>query len=59
MCDDKHPFVLDKKWLVKRGKNVDLTSLVRNVPGRITLVDDPEKDVREIHWDDVTRSGDE
>ncbi len=45
------PFVLDKKYLVKRGKNVDLASLLRNVPARVT----PEKEVREVTWSDVTQ----
>lgn len=53
---DNVKFVLNKAYLVKRGKNVDLASLVRNVPGRITLVDDPEKDVQELSWPDVTQS---
>jgi len=53
---DNVKFVLNKAYLVKRGKNVDLASLVRNVPGRITLVDDPEKDVQEMNWPDVTQS---
>lgn len=53
---DNVKFVLNKAYLVKRGKNVDLSSLVRNVPGRITLVDDPEKDVQEMNWPDVTQS---
>lgn len=53
---DNVKFVLNKAYLVKRGKNVDLGSLVRNVPGRITLVDDPEKDVSELNWPDVTQS---
>lgn len=53
---DNVKFVLNKAYLVKRGKNVDMGSLVRNVPGRITLVDDPEKDVQEMNWPDVTQS---
>jgi len=53
---DNVKFVLNKAYLVKRGKNVDLASLVRNVPGRITLVDDPENDVHEMNWQDVTQS---
>lgn len=53
---DNVKFVLNKAYLVKRGKNVDLASLVRNVPGRITLVDDPATDVQEMNWPDVTQS---
>lgn len=53
---DNIKFVLNKRWFAKRGKNVDLASLVRNVPGGITLVDDPETDIKEISWPDVTQS---
>jgi hypothetical protein len=49
-------FVLNKRYIAKRGKNVDLSSLVRNVPGSITLADDPENDIRELEWPDVTKS---
>lgn len=53
---DNVKFVLNKGYLVKRGKNVDTGSLVRNVPGRVTMVDDVEKDVKEQTWTDVTQS---
>jgi len=53
---DNVKLVLNKRWFAKRGKNVDLASLVRNVPGGITLLDDPEMDVKEITWPDVTQS---
>jgi len=53
---DNVKLVLNKRWFAKRGKNVDLASLVRNVPGGITLLDDPETDVKEITWPDVTQS---
>jgi hypothetical protein len=53
---DNVKLVLNKRWFAKRGKNVDLASLVRNVPGGITLLDDPELDVKEITWPDVTNS---
>ena len=49
-------FVLNKRYIAKRGRNVDLSSLVRNVPGGITLADDPEGDIRELEWPDVTQS---
>jgi hypothetical protein len=48
--------VLNKRYIVKRGKGVDVDSLLRNVPGGVTLVDDPEVDVREMEWNDVTAS---
>lgn len=53
---DNIKFVLNKGWMVKRGKNVDVASLVRNVPGRVTMMDDPETDVKESNWPDVTQS---
>lgn len=53
---DNIKFVLNKRWFAKRGKNVDLASLVRNVPGGITMMDDVDGDVREVNWPDVTSS---
>ena len=53
---DNVKFVLNKKWFIKRGKDVDIQGLVRNVPGGVVSMDDPEKDVREISWPDVTQS---
>jgi hypothetical protein len=53
---DNVKLVLNKRWIAKRGKNVDLASLVRNVPGGITLADDPETDIKEVEWADVTSS---
>jgi hypothetical protein len=53
---DNVKFVLNKGFFAKRGKNVDLPALVRNVPGRVVLMDDPATDVVESKWDDVTSS---
>lgn len=53
---DNVKFVLNKKFFAKRGKDVDIGGLVRNVPGGVVMLDDPEKDVREITWPDVTAS---
>ena len=53
---DNVKFVLNKKWLVKRGKEADVAGLVRNVPGGVVMLDDPTNDVREINWTDVTSS---
>jgi len=53
---DNVKFALNKKWFAKRGVDVDLAGLVRNVPGGIVMMNDPEKDVREITWPDVTQS---
>lgn len=53
---DNMKFILNKAWFVKRSANVDTSSLVRNVPGRITMVNDPEKDVKEVSWPDLPKS---
>lgn len=53
---DNVKFALHRRWFAKRGKEVDIAGLVRNVPGNVVMMDDPEKDVREITWPDVTAS---
>lgn len=53
---DNVKLVLNKRWIVKRNRNVDVASLSRNVPGSNTMADDPEKDIREVNWPDVTAS---
>lgn len=53
---DNVKFVLNKKYLVKRGEGQDLVGLVRNVPGGVVMVNDPVNDVRELTWQDVTQS---
>lgn len=53
---DNINFVLNKRYFVKRGKQVDLRSLTRNVPGSATLMDDPEGDVKVAETADVTSS---
>ena len=53
---DNVKFALNKKWFAKRGKEVDVAGLVRNVPGGVVMMDDPANDVREITWPDVTQS---
>jgi hypothetical protein len=53
---DNIKFVLNKKWFVKRGKEADIAGLVRNVPGGVVMLDDPQADVREVTWPDVTAS---
>jgi len=53
---DNVKFVLNKKWFVKRGKEADVQGLLRNVPGGVVMLDDPEGDVKEINWPDVTAS---
>lgn len=53
---DNVKLVLNKRWIVKRGKNVDVPSLLKNVAGSVTLADDVDGDVRELNWPDVTSS---
>lgn len=53
---DNVKFVLNKRWLVARGRQVDVQSLVRNVPGGVTLLTDPNTDIKESNWPDVTSS---
>jgi hypothetical protein len=53
---DNVKFVLNKRWIVARGRQVDVQSLVRNVAGGVTLVTDPKTDVQESNWADVTSS---
>jgi len=53
---DNVQFVLNKRWIVARGRQTDVQSLVRNVPGGVTLTSDPNTDVKESNWVDVTSS---
>ena len=53
---DNVKFVLNKRWGVKRGKNVDVAAILRNVPGGVVMADDPEHDIVEYNWPDVTAS---
>jgi hypothetical protein len=53
---DNVKFVLNKKWIVRRNRNVDTAGLTRNVPGGVVTADDPEGDIRELNWPDVTGS---
>ena len=51
---DNIKLALMKRFLVRRGKQVDLRSLLRASPGAITLVSDIEGDVKEMETRDVT-----
>lgn len=53
---DNVQFVLNKRWLVARGRQTDVQSLVRNVPGGVTLTSDPRTDIVAENWPDVTSS---
>lgn len=53
---DNVKLALNKRYFVKRNKQVDLRSVTRNVPGSVTLMDDPETDVKTVEFNDVTGS---
>lgn len=53
---DNVKFAMNKRYFVKRGSQVDLRSLTRNVPGSATMLNDPEKDVKVQETQDVTSS---
>lgn len=54
---DNVSFVLNKRYFVARNKQVDTDSLRRNMPASVTLMEDPEKDVKVVSTPDVTASG--
>lgn len=53
---DNVKFVLNKRYFVKRNKQVDIRSLTRNIPGAVTLLTDPNEDVKVLETGDVTAS---
>jgi hypothetical protein len=53
---DNVKLVLNKRYYVRRGSQVDLDALVRNVPGGGVMMNDPEKDVHTVDTRDVTGS---
>jgi len=53
---DNVKLVLNKRYYVKRGSQVDLDALVRNVPGGGVMMNDPEADVKTVDTRDVTAS---
>lgn len=52
---DNIKLALNKRYKVRRGRQVDLQSILRNVPGSVTLVHDMD-DVDVIETRDVTQS---
>jgi hypothetical protein len=52
---DNVKLVMNKRYTVLKGKNVDLQNLMRNVPGGATAVD-AHDDIMERTFDDVTGS---
>lgn len=53
---DNVKLVLNKRYIVKRGAEVDLRSLVRNAAGSITMATNPQEDVNALEFNDVTGS---
>lgn len=51
---DNLRLALNNRFLVKRGQMVDMKSLLRNVPGSVTLTTDPTNDVKQVESKDVT-----
>lgn len=53
---DNVKLALNKRYYVKRGSQVDLDALIRNVPGGGVMMNDPENDVKTIETRDITGS---
>lgn len=53
---DNVKLVLNKRYYVRRGAQVDLEALMRNTAGGGVMMNDPERDVKTIDTNDVTSS---
>ena len=53
---DNVKFAMNKRYFVRRNKQVDVRSLTRNTPSSVTMMDDPEADVKVVETRDVTGS---
>lgn len=53
---DNVKLAMNKRYFVKRTAQADIRSLVRNVSGSVTLMNNPMEDVRVIETNDVTAS---
>ena len=53
---DNVKLVLNKRYYVRRGAQVDLDALVRNVPGGGVMMNDTDRDVKTVNTPDVTQS---
>jgi hypothetical protein len=53
---DNVKLVLNKRYFARRGGQVDLRSLIKNVAGGVTLMNDPASDVVTVSTPDVTQS---
>lgn len=53
---DNVRLVLNKRYFIRRGSQMDLDALMRNVPGGGVMTNDPQKDVQVVNTPDVTSS---
>lgn len=53
---DNVKLVLNKRYFARRGADIDLRSLTRNIAGSVTLCNDPNADIKVITTDDATAS---
>ena len=53
---DNVKLAMEKRWFVKRDRQVDVRSLLYGGSNSITMMNDPNADVREISVNDVTSS---
>lgn len=53
---DNVDLVLNKRYFLRRGQNIDSKALMRNVPGGGVYMDNPESDVKIVTTPDVTSS---
>ena len=53
---DNVKFAMNKRYFVKRNQQVDIRSLTRNVPGSVTMMNNPTEDVHIQETQDVTAS---
>jgi hypothetical protein len=53
---DNVRLVLNKRYFIRRGSQMDLDSLMRNTPGGGVMTNDPQKDVNIVSTPDVTGS---
>jgi hypothetical protein len=51
---DNWAYALNKRYFVKRGVQVDVRALTKNVPGSAVLMNDPKTDVEAVDTQDVT-----
>lgn len=53
---DNVQLVLNKRYFLRRGQQIDLEALMRNTPGGGVVMDDPDRDVKVLSTPDVTAS---